>query len=140
MKATKTNNVYQMVTDKIVEQLAKGVIPWQMPWARGFGGAINYVTRKPYSPLNQMLLGRSGEYLTFKQVQQLGGRVKKGAESNMVVFFTWVADKVDGHVVYDEDGNEKTHPILRYYKVFHLSDTTGISLVMVVTSIQANMQ
>ena len=28
--------------------------------------AISYVTRKAYSPLNQMLLCEGGEYLTFK--------------------------------------------------------------------------
>ena len=26
------NNVYQMVADKIVEQLGNGIIPWQRPW------------------------------------------------------------------------------------------------------------
>ena len=44
-------NVYQMVTDRVIEQLEKGFIPWQKPWS-GAGisddGAINYVTRKPY--------------------------------------------------------------------------------------------
>ena len=122
----KTVNVYQMVTDRIVEQLTKGVIPWQMPWTGGFDGAINYVSRKPYSPLNQMLLGQSGEYLTFKQVKELGGSVKKGAKSKMVVFFTMVPNKRDDNAVMDNDSNVDTHPVLRYYNVFHLSDTTGI--------------
>ena len=67
-------NVYQMVTDRIVEELQKGIIPWHKPWTGvgvEIGGAINYVSRKPYSLLNQMLLGRAGEYLTFKQIKDL---------------------------------------------------------------------
>ena len=77
-------NVYQMVTDRIIEELQKGIIPWHKPWSGAGlsnGGAVNYVSRKPYSMLNQMLLGREGEYLTFKQIKDLGGNVKKGAKS-----------------------------------------------------------
>lgn len=116
-------NVYQMVTDRIIEQMEKGVIPWQRPWSGGImGGAINYVTRRPYSLLNQMLLGRAGEWLTFNQVKDQGGSIKKGAKSEMVVFFTLVPYK-------DEDGKEdedRFFPLLRYYRVFHINDTTGI--------------
>lgn len=42
-------NVYQMVTDKVIEQMNKGIIPWYRPWNGVADGAINYVTRKPYS-------------------------------------------------------------------------------------------
>ena len=85
------NNVYQMVTDRIVAQLEQGLVPWHKPWTGvGLedGGAVNYVSRKPYSMLNQMLLGREGEYLTFKQSKERGGRIKKGAKAGVVVFFT----------------------------------------------------
>ena len=58
---TKTNaktsekvNVYQMVTDRVIAQMQQGIIPWHQPWT-GMGGAVNYVTRKPYSFLNQLL-------------------------------------------------------------------------------------
>lgn len=119
-----------MVTDRIIEELEKGVIPWHKPWtgvALADGGAVNYVSRKPYSFLNQMLLGRSGEYLTFKQVKELGGSVKKGAESQMVVFFTKL--KTTKKVTTpegEEKEEEKLIPYLRYYRVFHLDDCTGI--------------
>lgn len=49
------NNVYQMVTDRIVAQLEQGLVPWHKPWTGvGLedGGAVNYVSRKPYSMLN----------------------------------------------------------------------------------------
>lgn len=119
-----------MVTDRIIEQLEKGIIPWRRPWTGvsvADGGAINYVTRRPYSLLNQMLLGREGEYLTWKQIQDLGGKVKKGAEAQMVVFFKQLVVK-ETEVKEDgkTEGKEKVIPLLRYYRVFHIEDTTGI--------------
>lgn len=128
-------NVYQMVTDRITEELEKGIIPWHKPWSGAGladGGAINYVSRKPYSMLNQMLLGREGEYLTFKQIKDLKGNVKKGAKSSMVVFFTMIT--YGKKKTQDENGNEvevmtsKEHliPVLKYYRVFHIDDCEGI--------------
>lgn len=124
------NNVYQMVTDRIVEQLDKGIIPWQKPWSGACladGGAINYVSRKPYSFLNQILLGREGEWLTFKQVHDARGSIKKGAKAGMVVFFKQVKMKKK---VVNEDGTEKEEdhlfPMLRYFNVFHIDDTNGV--------------
>ena len=57
-------DIYESITNKILEQLAQGVIPWQRPWHGGLEGAKSYVTGKPYSLLNQLLLGREGYYLT----------------------------------------------------------------------------
>lgn len=125
------NTVYQMVTDRIVEQMSKGEIPWHKPWVGGFNTdemAINYISRKPYSFLNQLLLGKPGEWLTWTQVKALKGGVKKGAKSRFVVFYTLADDRDEnGNPVIDpETGETKKHPLLRWYKVFHLDDTEGI--------------
>lgn len=142
-------NVYQMVTDRVIEKLEKGIVPWQKPWS-GAGisddGAINYVTRKPYSLLNQMLLGRSGEWLTFKQVKSLGGYVKKGAKAGMVVFFTTMTAYTKKKM--DEEGNEievevtRSHsvPVLKYYHVFHIEDCEGIESKIKVVEPSDNLQ
>lgn len=123
-------NVYQMVTDRIIEQLNQGIIPWKQPWtvtAFGEAGAINYVSRRPYSLLNQFLLGKPGEWLTFTQIKALKGSIKKGAKSRFVVFYTqykFTETQVteSGETV----EKEKTIPLLRYYNVFHLSDVEGL--------------
>ena len=129
------NNVYQMVTDRIVAQLEKGLVPWRKPWTGvgvEEGGAINYVTRKPYSLINQMLLGREGEYLTFNQVKERGGNIKKGAKSGVVVYFSNVTlrkreEKTeDGETKTVKVKEERLVPILRYYNVFHIDDCEGI--------------
>lgn len=113
-------DIYAAVTDRIIAQLEQGIIPWHKPWTGSGHRAISHSTGKPYSLLNQMMLGRAGEYLTFKQVQDEGGKVKKGAKAKMVVFWKWVEQK-------DEETEEvKKVPFLRYYNVFHISDCEGI--------------
>ena len=128
-------NIYAMVTERIIKQLEKGIVPWQRPWSGASladGGAINYCTRKPYSYLNQLLLGREGEWLTFKQVKAQGGSIKKGAKSGVVVYYTTVTkskrekENEDGESIVETVSQLHTFPILKYYNVFHISDCTGI--------------
>ena len=80
-------DIYQTITDRMISEMEAGVIPWKKPWMAA-GKAISHTTGKPYSLLNQMLLGRAGEWLTFKQVQQENGYVRKGEKASMVVFWT----------------------------------------------------
>ncbi len=115
-------NVYEMVTDRIIEELEKGVIPWKKPWKSISNGAYNRVSKKPYSLLNQLMLKHKGEYATFKQWQELGGKIKKGAKSEFVVFWKMlkVEEEKDGAII------EKTVPMLRYYNVFHISQVENV--------------
>jgi len=109
--------VYEIVTDKIIKKLEAGTIPWRKPWRDA--GAVNWKTQKPYRGINAILLD-SGEYLTFKQVQEAGGKVKKGAKSHLVVFWKWL-DKEN-----KETGELEKIPFLRYYRVFALNQTEGL--------------
>ena len=113
-------DVYQEVTDRIISQLEQGVIPWHRPWA-GADLAISHSTGKPYSLLNQIILSRPGEYLTFNQVKQAGGKVKKGAKAGMVVFWKWL-EKEDE----ENPGETKKIPFLKYFNVFHIDDCEGV--------------
>lgn len=117
----KKSKVYDYVTERIIAELEKGVIPWRRPWA-GASHAMNYITRKPYRGINAILLP-AGEYLTFKQVQDLGGKVKKGAKANLAVFWKLHETTEQTEV---EEATVKTWPVLRYYNVFHLTDIEGI--------------
>ena len=113
-------DIYAEITARIIAKMEKGVIPWEKPWiARG--GAVSHATGKRYSLLNQMLLGRAGEYLTFKQVQQEGGRVRKGEKASMVVFWKFIEQEDD------ETHEKKQVPFLRYYSVFHIDQCEGLT-------------
>lgn len=115
-------NVYQMVTDRIISELEKGIIPWEKPWTGKFDGAWNRVSGKPYSFLNQMLLGKPGEWMTYKQCTEAGGKIKKGEKSSICVFWKQIA------VEEEKDGQTKKKlvPMLRYYNVFHIDQCEGI--------------
>ena len=116
-------NVYQIVTDRIIRQMEQGVIPWHKTWMSVQEGAFNRVSRHPYSLLNQMLLSRQGEYATYKQWHDLGGHVRKGAKSEMVVFWKLLEKKDPAS---EESEKKKKFPLLRYYNVFHISDVEGV--------------
>ncbi|HOP33274.1 MAG TPA: zincin-like metallopeptidase domain-containing protein [Candidatus Hydrothermia bacterium] len=115
-------NVYQIVTDKIVNQLKSGTIPWQQPWVSQ--KPVNWVTGRPYSGINAILL-ESGEYATFRQIKEAGGHVKKGAKAHQVVF--WKILEVEGKS--EEELSTKKVPLLRYYSVFKIGEQTeGLEL------------
>ena len=113
-------DIYQTITDRMIAEMEQGIIPWKKPWMAA-GVAISHTTGKAYSLLNQMLLGRAGEYLTFKQVQAEGGCVRKGEKAKMVVFWKFI-EKED-----EETGETKQVPFLKYYNVFHIDQCEGIS-------------
>lgn len=120
-----SKSVYEMVTDRIIEQLEQGCIPWQRPWTGVQSDAYNIVSKRPYSLLNQMLLKYAGSYGTFKQWQELGGHIRKGEHSEIVVFW-----KIQPIEEIKEDGTKtiKQIPLLRYYNVFHISQVDGVEV------------
>lgn len=115
-------NIYEEITNRIIHQLENGNIPWHKPWSGLTSGAYNRVSKKPYSLLNQMLLKHDGEYATYKQWSELGGKVRKGEKSEIVVFWKiiQVEETKDGKV------EKKSIPLLKYINVFHVSQVDGV--------------
>lgn len=116
-------NVYELVTNRIIEQLENNIVPWEKPWSGTIDGAFNRVSKKPYSILNQMLLKYDNEYASFKQWKDLGGHIRKGEKSEIVVFWKMYPIKEK-----QDDGTEiiKTIPLLKYINVFHISQVDGV--------------
>ena len=113
-------DIYAEITNRMIAEMEQGIIPWRKPWMAA-GRAISHTTGKAYSLLNQMLLGRPGEWLTYNQCQQEGGHIRKGEKARIVVFWKWLEKK-------DEETEEVTQvPYLRYYNVFHIDQCEGIT-------------
>ena len=121
-------DVYQIVTDRICEQIESGKLNWKKSWSLK-DMPKNYVSGKQYRGINTLLLWaerRSSPYwMTYNQAAAAGGNVKKGEKSSLVVFYK-------PRVVKETDrstGEEKTKTIgylLRYYRVFNWEQTEGV--------------
>ena len=110
--------VNEIITEKFIEALNKGVCPWKKPWK--VFDLCNGVSKKGYRGINQFLLRMVASddfFFTFNQIKELGGRIKKGAKSHMVVYYKLLKKKDD------ESGG---FPLMRFYKVFGLSDIEGM--------------
>ena len=118
-------NVYQIVTDRIIELLEQGTVPWHKPWSGGVG-PMNMLSKRPYRGINHFLLNvaafASPYWLTLNQANRMGGRIKKGEKSTIVVFWKVVERKNE------ETGKTEERPVLRYYRVFNFEQTDGINM------------
>jgi len=118
-------NTYEIVTERIVNLLESGIIPWRKPWT-STGLPRNLVSKKRYKGVNYFLLSAtkyvSPSWLTYRQATDLGGHVRKGEESTIVIF--WKAEGVkqsgeDLEVEETDDENNRRF-LLRYYHLFNL--------------------
>lgn len=118
MKST----VYDLITDRVMEQLSKGVVPWRRPWGGAEQAPRNLASGHAYRGINVFLLmgGSSPYWMTFNQAKALGGCVRKGERGTPVVFWKWL-EKED-----EITGKKSRFPMLRYYTVFNLSQVDGI--------------
>lgn len=129
------NKVYQIVTDKFIEALETGVIPWQKPWKEIGGIPANAVSGRRYHGVNPFLLllvsqmkGYTQPYwLTYNQAKNAGGNVKKGEKSAPIVYWNLTYyDKETGDKLSKKEGQSrpadevKTVPYLRYFNVFNI--------------------
>ena len=128
IKAKRRNimDVYQIVTEKIISMLERGTVPWRKCWQGCSGMPRNVVSKKEYRGVNVFLLSAmpySSQYwLTFKQAQDLGGYVRKGEKSSMVVFWKML-DKREEEEAVTAKGKI---PMLRYYQLFSVEQCEGI--------------
>ncbi|MDA2931250.1 zincin-like metallopeptidase domain-containing protein [Acidobacteria bacterium AH-259-O06] len=118
---------YEVITNKIIERLEQGTIPWHQPWSAEM--PKNLITKKAYRGINVFLLGSMGYanpyWLSFKQAKQLGGHVRRGEHSTPVVFWKWL-EKDTGEVNEDGEPIIKRVSVLRYYNVFNVDQCEDI--------------
>lgn len=115
-----TRSVYEIITEKNIEQLEKGVVPWRKPWTNS--NAVNWKTQKPYRGINIFLV-EPGEYASKKQILEAGGRIKKEElkNSHIIVYWLW-KEKED-----EETKEKKTFAKPFYYRVWEIyKQCTGL--------------
>ena len=118
-------DVYGIVTEKIINLLEQGIVPWRRPWT-ATGLPRNVASKKPYRGINHFLLSASKYvqpyWLTMRQANELGGHVRKGEQSSVVVF--WKVDDVkeNAEAADHEQPEQKSRRrfLLRYYRLWNL--------------------
>ena len=124
-------DIYQAVTDRILETLDKGTVPWRHPIKRSGdndGLPRSMSSKKPYRGVNIFLLAmtawakgyESAYWLTYRQAKAQGGQVRKGEKASLVVFWKRYATKDKA------TGEEKVVPVIRHYNVFNAEQCEGI--------------
>ena len=130
-------DLYQEVTNAIVAELERGVVPWVRPWTtldpRFGGGPFNGHTARAYRGVNVLLLLISAmkkgyedpRWFTYLQAQALGAQVKGGERSTLVIFWKQSSFKEKNEDTGEME--EKKIPLLRSYNVFNASQCEGLS-------------
>ncbi len=124
-------DLYQTITDRILELLDAGTVPWRNPIQRtaaGDGLPKSLASGKHYRGINVFLLAvtawckgyESSYWTTYRGAQAQGGQVRKGEKSTLVVFWKQYA------VTDRETGQEQQFPVLRHYHVFNAEQVEGI--------------
>ena len=136
-------NIFQEVTQKIIDSLRKGVGPWMKPWdpARSDGVHKNAVSGRPYRGINVLLLNlravekgfESPLWLTFRDARKLGGHIRKGEKGVRIVFWKFKeAPELDpeGQPVLNDQGSPvvRTFVFGRSYVVFNSEQCEGLNL------------
>lgn len=126
-------DLYQTITDQVLAMLEGSVAPWRSPilGRTSAGHPKNLNTGRPYRGINVFLLAftayakgyESSYWLTFNQIKERGGIVRRGEKSSMVVFWKQY-DTTD-----KQPGEDIKIPVLRYYNVFNaLAQCDGIDV------------
>lgn len=129
-------DIYQRITDTILNQLEQGVRPWVKPWnVEHAAGRITRPLRacgQPYQGINVLALWASATaqgfsapiWMTYKQAQELGGQVRKGEKGSPVVYASTLS-----RIETDEDTGEESErqiPYMKGYTVFNAEQVEGL--------------
>lgn len=133
-------DLYQVITDKLVQMIEAGAGEWRMPWhsSEARSMPINVASKKAYRGVNVPMLwstalgmGYESPYWgTYKQWADKGAQVRKGEKGTTVVY--WKVEDKPGKVEPtssdgDKKGEKKSNRrlILRYSNVFNAAQVDG---------------
>lgn len=119
------------VTERVIESLESGTVPWRQPWTASGILPTSVASNKPYRGINAMLLAMtsimrgydSPYWMTYNQAAERGGNVIKGEHGTQVVF--WKRFEVKDETT--ETGKRQVF-LSRFFTVFNLEQTENVEL------------
>lgn len=126
---SKTEDLYGMVTDRLISEIEKGGLRWIKGWTE-IGLPMNGATKTNYRGINTLWLMmeirskgyKSNKFYTYKQVTGLKGHVVAGSKGMPVFFYKRIEIDVENR----ETGlmEKKTIPLMRSFVVFNQDQTS----------------
>ena len=127
-------DIYQEVTDRILAEIDAGTPPWRKPWTGSTVGLTMpfRATGEAYRGINVLMLWlaasaagyTSPTWMTYRQAQALGGQVRKGERSALVVKFGTFEREGEDPTTGDLD--TVTRVYARAYNVFNVDQIDGL--------------
>lgn len=130
-----TSEYRKAVTERLIGMLESGTAPWQKPWDAGIA-AMNRphnFNGRPYHGVNALMLWCTAidkgyedpRWLTFKQVNKLGGHVNKGEKAQIVEYWQWEKE-VENPETGEKEKVPLEHPKVYRAAVFNADQCTGL--------------
>lgn len=130
-----TSEYREAVTERLIGMLESGTAPWQKPWDAGIA-ALNRphnFNGRPYHGVNALMLWCTAidkgyedpRWLTFKQVNKLGGHVNKGEKAQIVEYWQWEKE-VENPETGEKEKVPLEHPKVYRAAVFNADQCTGL--------------
>ena len=116
-------SVYDTITNNIISELEKGCTP---PWVQSWNGELNTNVKSgnAYTGINRlvlMLIGLKYDstlWGTYNQWQKVGGQVRRGEKSTVIVYYG------DGKT--EKDGEEHLYKFAKAHRVFNLDQVDNV--------------
>lgn len=137
METVAKRDHFAEVTARIITSLENGVVPWHKAWGFVEPGQ-NHFTGHRYRGINALLMllddYKTPYFATIRQINEAGGRVKKGAKSTPVYFHDCIFKDKNGARLKPEealqrlkngDKSVKKYPFIRLFPVFNMQDVEG---------------
>ena len=127
-----SDTIHRIVTERMLAALERGTIPWCKPWQAATGRPRSMSTGQPYRGANVFLLGLTASeqgyaspyWGTYRQISDLGGQVRRGERSTLIVF--WKQTEITERDRQTGEPTVKQLPVLRYYRVFNAAQANHL--------------
>lgn len=125
-------DVYQRVTDKIIEFFEGGASLCERLWISGTPGRPLRVTNDPYRGINTVLLWVASiergydlrHWLTFKSAKGMGANVRKGEKGELVVYSDQMVKRIENKETGETE--DRAFWFWKPYWVFNASQIDGL--------------
>jgi len=134
-KSTNPYVNYKQLVEHFITELEQGTQPWKQSWKLHNGMPRSAVSGGEYSGINILSLMshkfQSNQWITAKQVEQLGGTIKEEERKNARDIF-FLKNLVKTITKQDKESDEEKeveekHTVLKNYKVYNIDQVEGIN-------------